>query len=334
MRRLDAFQRCALLTTAATYGLIAVGGLVRATGAGLGCPDWPKCFGLWIPPMSAADVPPHIDPALFNVAKAWTEYVNRLLGVADGLLIFATLILAILHYRRVPRILASTVAAFVLVGIEGWIGGRVVASKLSPIVLTVHLSLALVIVSLLLYASVAAFFPGGRRHLELPRERVLLGRTAIAVSIAMLAQIGLGAAVRGEVQLAGTAGLARDQWLLSAGALFALHKAFAAIPALGVLALALWTHRKIERDVWLRAVANIAVALTLAQVLAGAGLVAFVVPPVLQVLHLWIGTLALGTLTVLVLLAYRLDPRDAETAPADQSSALTHARSAGRTAAC
>src|SRR5207302_5270325 len=129
--------------TAATYALIAIGGLVRASGSGLGCPDWPKCFDRWIPPFSASDVPPSIDPALFNVAKAWTEYINRLLGVTIGVLIFATLVLAIVHHRRSKRILFSTLGAFVLTGIEGGIGGKVVKSQLSPMILTVHLVVAL-----------------------------------------------------------------------------------------------------------------------------------------------------------------------------------------------
>ena len=88
--RLTSFQRLALWTTATTYFLILVGGLVRASGAGLGCPDWPRCFGSWIPPASAADLPPQFDPALFNPTLMWTEYLNRLLGVTVGFLILAT----------------------------------------------------------------------------------------------------------------------------------------------------------------------------------------------------------------------------------------------------
>jgi len=94
-RRFDAFQKLALATTATTYLLILVGGLVRAAGAGLGCPDWPKCFGSWVPPTGADQLPPGFDPAQFNPALAWTEYLNRLLGVLVGCLIFATLVAAI-----------------------------------------------------------------------------------------------------------------------------------------------------------------------------------------------------------------------------------------------
>ncbi len=98
---MSSFQRLAVWTTATTYVLILVGGLVRASGAGLGCPDWPRCFGSWIPPASAAELPAPFDASQFNPTLMWTEYLNRLLGVTVGFLIFATLISAIRHHRRV-----------------------------------------------------------------------------------------------------------------------------------------------------------------------------------------------------------------------------------------
>jgi len=88
------FSRFSTLTTLLTYILIFVGGLVRVSGAGMGCPDWPKCFGRWIPPTSLDQLPTDIDPAQFNIVLAWIEYSNRLVGVVIGLMITATLILA------------------------------------------------------------------------------------------------------------------------------------------------------------------------------------------------------------------------------------------------
>src|SRR5580704_1968920 len=97
--RLSSFQYLALCTTASTYFLIFAGGLVRASGAGLGCPDWPRCFGSWIPPTSTAGLPPQFDPALFNPTLMWTEYLNRLFGVTVGFLILATTVSAWRHHR-------------------------------------------------------------------------------------------------------------------------------------------------------------------------------------------------------------------------------------------
>ena len=86
----------------------------------------------WIPPASADHLPAGFDPSQFNAALMWTEYLNRLLGVIVGLLIFATVLSAWRHHRHTPRILWSTLAAFLLVGFQGWLGGVVVEEELAP----------------------------------------------------------------------------------------------------------------------------------------------------------------------------------------------------------
>src|ERR671910_1851849 len=154
MLRLTRFQRLALWTTVITYFLILVGGLVRASGAGLGCPDWPRCFGSWIPPASAATLPPQFDVSQFNPTLMWTEYLNRLLGVSVGFFILATTISAWRHHRHQPRIVWTTTIALLLTGFQGWLGGRVVAHELAAWIVTVHMIVALVIVQMLLYVTV------------------------------------------------------------------------------------------------------------------------------------------------------------------------------------
>lgn len=307
--KLDRFQLLALWTTGATYLLIGVGGLVRAAGAGLGCPDWPKCFDRWIPPVSAAGVPAHIDPALFNFAKAWTEYLNRLLGVAVGLLILSTLVAALVRHRRTPRVLWPTVAAFALVLFQGWLGGQVVATGIRPIVLTAHLVLALVIVSLLLYATVSAFFRSGRAPVPLTSGRRWLGRAAVATIVLLLVQVGLGAALRGEIQTLAEGGLPRGEWLDAAGALDPIHRSVAVLVSAAVLALPALAGRVAPGDRWISRVGGVAIALVVVQVLAGLGLSQWAFPRALIVVHLWAASLLLGALTLLALLVVRLDPR-------------------------
>ena len=91
------YRRIALITLASVYFLILVGASVRASGAGMGCPDWPTCFGQWIPPTNEAQLPGNYQEIYaelgyrdtqFNVVKTWTEYANRLIGVTIGFLIF------------------------------------------------------------------------------------------------------------------------------------------------------------------------------------------------------------------------------------------------------
>ncbi len=150
--KLNSYQKVALTTVGATIFLIFVGGLVRASGAGLGCPDWPKCFGMWIPPTSASELPVGFDLAQFNVFKTWTEYINRLIGVIIGMLIMATFVLSFRYREKEPAVFYSSGAAFVMVLIQGWLGGQVVMTGLDEWLITLHMLLAMLIMMTLIYA--------------------------------------------------------------------------------------------------------------------------------------------------------------------------------------
>jgi cytochrome c oxidase assembly protein subunit 15 len=295
--RLTSFQRLALSTTATTYFLILVGGLVRASGAGLGCPDWPRCFGGWIPPASAADLPAQFDPALFNATLMWTEYLNRILGVAVGFLILATTISAWRHHRREPDILWTTVAAFLLVGFEGWLGGRVVMHGLTPWIVTAHLMVALIIVQLLLYATYAAF----DRKRPLSADRTL-GLSILSLIGLTLLQVGFGTQVRERVDHALDAGVARDLALGTVGRLDFLHRDLAFVVLLGATLLTLWLwSRGSELLRW----SLIVLALAVLQVALGAFMAYGSLVPAAQVGHLTLASLLLGAETVLWLMSRR-----------------------------
>ena len=305
--RLNRFQFWALITTSATYGLIAIGGLVRAAGAGLGCPDWPKCFGSWVPPTHVSALPPQFDPSQFNVWKTWLEYMNRLMGAVIGFLIIATLVLAIKHYRHAPRILWPTVAAFVLVLFEGWLGGQVVLSELQPLILSLHLAFALIIVSLLLYATVCAFFDGGRPLDDLPAWRKNLGWGSFVVGFLTLIEIGLGAAVRGHVQIVAKKEppVLRAEWLENAGMTFGLHRVYAIFLVCLIAGLLYWAFQKAEEK-WLKRSLWLTTVLVALQPLTGIIMSRYGLPAYAQVLHLWFGSLLLGAITLNGLIATRM----------------------------
>ena len=298
---LTRFQRLALWTTAITYLLILVGGLVRASGAGLGCPDWPRCFGSWIPPLSAAELPPQFDHAQFNPALMWTEYLNRLLGVTVGLLIFATLVVAIRDHRHTPRILWPTLAAFLLVGFEGWLGGVVVAHELAPWIVTVHLIVALVIVSLLLYATLYAFFGDARsaaRH-----GRAALAWTTLVLIVVTLGQVALGAQVRGGIDDAITAGTARSNALAVVGDYDRWHRdgSLVVFGLVLIVLLQVWSGYASETPL-VRA-AYVLIALVVVQLVLGVSLAYIGLTPAAQIGHLTAASLLLGAETVMFLLA-------------------------------
>ena len=296
--RLKSFQRLALWTTATTYLLILVGGLVRASGAGLGCPDWPRCFGSWIPPASAADLPPQFDPSQFNPALMWTEYVNRLLGVTVGFLILATAISAWRHHRHQPRILWTTIAAFLLVGFEGWLGGRVVAHELAAWIVTAHLIVAIVIVQLLLYATFVAGETGATSA-----TRATGQSWAIAGLIVLtLAQAGFGTQVRGHIETAIIGGVARDAALATVGRLDYLHRDLAFTVLIGAALLAIWLlSRRSPLIRW----SFVVLVLAIGQIVLGVVMAYGSLVPAAQVGHLTIASLLLGAETVLWLLSRR-----------------------------
>lgn len=328
------FQRLAIVATAITYFLIAVGGLVRASGAGLGCPDWPRCFGSWIPPASAAALPPEFDPAQFNPTLMWTEYLNRLLGVTVGFAILAATVSAWRHHRRQPRILWPVVAAVLLTGFQGWLGGRVVANELAAWIVTVHMLVALVIVSLLLVAVLESMTPprggaeappggteahSGRAAFDvaqatevLPhiggglvdRERRRLAWATGAVIVLALIQVGVGTQVRGRVDAALDT-LPRADALASVGPIDTTHRELAAVTGLAIIGLwvLVWTRQ--PDDAALGRAASLALAFTGAQVVAGLVLTGAALPPAAQVLHLTLASLMLGALTTTAFIAWR-----------------------------
>ena len=312
--RSSSFQRLALWTTATTYLLILVGGLVRASGAGLGCPDWPRCFGGWIPPASAAELPPEFDPAQFNATLMWTEYLNRLLGVTVGFLVLATVFSAWRHHRREPRILWTSVAALLLTGFQGWLGGQVVEAELAPWIVTAHMLVALVIVSLLLFATVYAYYAplgstgtavavvhaGHGNSPDRSRRTVLIGATAALIGIT-LTQVALGTQVRGGVDHALDAGVAREVALSTVGFLDLAHREVS-LAVFGVAIVVVWLALRtgalvIER--W----AFVTFGFTIVQIALGAVMAYASLPLSAQVLHLTVASLMLGAATIVLLLA-------------------------------
>lgn len=311
--RLTSFQRLALWTTAATYFLILVGGLVRASGAGLGCPDWPRCFGSWIPPASAAALPPEFDASQFNPTLMWTEYLNRLLGVTVGFLILATTISAWRNHRHEPRIVWTTTIALLLTGFQGWLGGRVVAHELAAWIVTVHMIVALVIVQLLLYVTVTsqgaqraqgAQGANGAEVAEGAQSARGASRAMFMLIVVTLVQIAFGTQVRGAVDTALDAGVTRDLALGTVGRLDYVHRDLAFAVLAGSAALTFWllSRRAPPRVMrW----SFVVLSLAIAQIILGVVMAYLSLLPAAQVAHLTTASLLLGAETVLLLLSSR-----------------------------
>lgn len=312
---MERVRKLALVTTFATFFLISVGGLVRAVGAGLGCPDWPFCYGKLIPPVSADQLDPE-QAATFNAFHTWVEYINRLIGVVIGVLILLTFVAAWRRARHVPAVFRPITAAVVFVGITGFLGGMVVKGKLDPRLVTIHFVFALLTVACLIRATLETY---GNRLARQPgalpaetRRHRLWARIALA---ATSIQFLLGAMVRGTIDLTKKADpdLARDQWLAQVGPIDIVHRQ----GALAVTALVLFVAWKTLRAqlppiTWLQRTTRFTAACVLAQVLVGITLAYLGLPAWAQFFHVTFGAWIIGGLYLQTLLY----DRTPQTAPA------------------
>jgi len=294
-----------LITLGAVYFLIMVGGIVRASGAGMGCPDWPTCFGQWIPPVSEAELPPNYQEIYaqrgyadtrFNPVKTWTEYVNRLIGVSIGGLILLTAGCAIPLRKQDPTVFHLSAAVLLLVAFQGWLGSAVVASNLKPALITAHMVMAFLIVCLLLYAVIRSQRArlAAARIAPLPRR---FSRVLQAAMLMTLLQIAMGTQIRESVDVIATLFNAVDRhlWREEFPTVFYIHRSFSSIILLtnGWIAWTLVKH--LGRRHWYAQFGAVLFGLVVAAIAAGVGLDRFGFPAVVQPLHLVLANLIFGT---------------------------------------
>lgn len=309
--KLNLYQKTALSTIAATLFLIMVGGIVRAAGAGLGCPDWPKCYGLWIPPMHVSELPPGFDVDSFNAFKTWTEYINRLIGVLVGFFIAANFLTSLRYRKSKPNVTISSLLALILVLFQAWLGGQVVRSGLASGMITLHMLLAMIIVGVLLYAS----FKSKEDFVELRmshKSKQQFLRLGIIIGVLSIIQMILGTQVREAIDLVneGIVIIDRSLWIEHIGVIYKVHRSFS---WLLIIAIALLSYRVLKFSKYqlgttttgLKGFILLGYAIpigVLSQFIIGVGLQWFDMPRVLQVLHLVGVTFLLSFIFIFVLI--------------------------------
>ena len=188
---MERFQKLAISALISVLLLLFVGAIVRATGSGLGCPDWPTCWGKLVPPTRSEQVdldkidiekfrkkakrygrdPGEITRASllaeFNPVHTWVEYINRLCAMPVGIFSLALMIASFWWKGRSRTVCLMSVSAFLLVVVNAELGRRVVLSGLKPGVITLHVGLAIILLCVLVYIS--------WRGCSDPEQRVLRG---------------------------------------------------------------------------------------------------------------------------------------------------------------
>ena len=326
------FRRFTAVTIIAVYLLIAVGGVVRSTGSGMGCPDWPKCFGSWVPPTNVDQLPEDYkedyvqqrveknkkfskyltalgfddlayqvenDPSIlveedFNAAKTWVEYVNRLIGAVIGLLIFGTFVLSIRYWKKDRPITVLSFIAFVLVGFQGWIGSIVVSTNLLQWMITIHMLLAIVIVCLLIYV----YYRSKRQILDIKLlAAAKLKWITITCLVLTLVQVVLGTQVREGIDTVAEIA-ARSEWISNLGLTFLIHRSYSIL----LLALHVYLFYLMMSNEELKPLLKWLLIIVIAEILSGAIMAYFGVPAFIQPIHLLLGTLIIGVQYYLLLL--------------------------------
>jgi len=269
--------------------LILAGGIVRSTGSGMGCRDWPKCFGRMIPPTQASELPFNYQEiykeklhgqVLFNPTKTWIEYLNRLLGALTGIFVVIATFLA---FKESKKIFYNTFAALILVILNAILGKYVVDSFLLPGVVTTHMLLSIGVIYFLIKAL--------NIH-SISEVNPIENRTWIMINLCIVfLQILLGTQVRENVDhvILELGESAKTQWVGQLGFIFISHRTFSWV--LIVSHFILWNKLK---DSILQRYRHGMMALIGISFLTGIMMAYFAFPLGSQAIHLFISLVLIG----------------------------------------
>ena len=316
------------LTLVFIYLVVIAGSFVRITGSGMGCPDWPKCFGQWIPPSSESELPENYkdlylekraskiekfaqvlrniglektseqlknDPNLrveqdFNSKKTWVEYVNRLFGFFAGNAMLVSFIWLIWKYRKKKLIFLAGIN-LILMGAQAWFGSIVVASNLVPWTITIHMLLALIIIALQIYFIREISPTQSKKLLQSKLEFYLIW---ICLGVTFY-QMFLGTQVRESIDELTALGITRDRWTAELGMMFYIHRSFSWLVLLFLTVIA-WKNEQRNKYTSIRYVFWVLIV----ELLSGVLLAHFETPGLVQTSHLIFAAIIFGILTMLV----------------------------------
>ncbi len=250
-------------TLVAIYLIFIAGSIVRMTGSGMGCPDWPKCFGYYIPPTNEAQIQWKANTSYskgsaivkdailytaqtdittkeafntsnweeytkhsystFNVLHTWTEYINRLASVVAGLVYILLFISASYYWKENKKIPILTYIGFLFVLIAGWLGAKVVETVLNPQMITIHMFVGIVPIICLIL-----LINEIQEITHTKKYHKLFMRVLIFATIASFVQIFMGTQVRQfvdeQVKLIGFEN--KQMSLYEPNLIFYIHRSF------------------------------------------------------------------------------------------------------------
>lgn len=326
------FRALNFVTIIAVYLLILVGGIVRSTGSGMGCPDWPKCFGSYVPPTEVAELPEdykeiylekrieknerlaRVLSALgldelarevvegeavqmeqeFNFQKTWIEYVNRLVGVLIGLLILSCCAVSFTYWQSDKSVVFLSLAALILVLFQGWTGSLVVSTNLLPGLISFHMVLAIGLMALLIYLR----FHTGKQELVglVSYKPYKVRRMLLFCMILFFAQVLLGTQVREAVDVIAQK-LGEDSrwsWIDNLGVVFYIHRSYSILLLFVHVVLIYRLSKSIENFSTSKYLVWSLLVLVMLEIATGVVLSYFALPFFIQPVHLLLALLIFG----------------------------------------
>ncbi len=334
------FIRLNTITIIAVYFLILVGGIVRSTGSGMGCPDWPRCFGSVVPPTDVSELPDNyrdiylnkrmdknerlakvlnalglkdwarevtdganvMDEPHFNPVKTWIEYLNRIVGVTIGLLIMACTAVSFTYWKQNKRVTFLSVAALALVIFQGWTGSLVVSTNLLPGMITFHMILAIALIALLIYTRFFTYKDHIKGIVAYKPDKVR--KLILFCMILFFAQVLLGTQVReaiDRIALALGEG-ARGSWIGELGFAFYIHRSYSILLLLVHVYLIYRLTKSIENFDTSKLLVWSLMGLVVLETVSGVILAYFSLPFFIQPVHLLLALMIFGIQYFLYLL--------------------------------
>ncbi len=270
------------------FVVILAGGLVRMSQSGMGCPDWPKCFGRWIPPLNENQLPGDYEKYLhkqdidhsFNVYHTWGEYFNRLCGATLGLFILVYLYKTVKKFRRSDNVMIYvSVALLFFVMLEGYLGKVVVDKNLEVNMITIHMLGAIIIAILPIY-NIVRF---KTREYRATTENIRFKWIYFILMGLLLLQIILGTDVRESIDVISKeyGYQMRSQWIKCLGTEFYIHRSFSWLVLL-MSGYGLWKSRETKSHKYF----IMTFSLVLGVIIFGVIMAYFSIPAFVQPLHM------------------------------------------------
>ena len=242
-------------------------------------------------------------PEEFNAFKTWTEYINRLIGAISGLFLLLTAIYSFSYKLENKWITILSITNVVIVMVQAWLGAIVVSTNLVPIIVTIHMLLAIAILAI----SIGTYFIAKTLGKQTGTKNTAAFSVSLFVLLISIVQIVFGTEVREKIDAvsARLQGSYRDDWVNSIGAIFEDHRSTSIVILITNVALFLIVRKHFNKHSMQQQLMSFTVLIIMLQIVTGIVLSYWSLPPIAQAVHILLSTVLFGTQFYLMLNIYK-----------------------------